>query len=115
MQQNSKLEDRDQFYKSLDTIYLCFFVAIGISFIYFLLVQFLPKIMNYAAVIVGGIIVLVTAVLLFLYKTHQTTLKIIAGVILLLFLLVIIMTILKNNDSWRMHAIFLKYSTKMIK
>lgn len=85
---------------SLDTIILCFFVAFGVSIIYFLLVQFLPKPMNYAAVIVGGLAILATAVCLFLYKTDQKILKIIAGIILLIILLLIIMTVFKNRDSW---------------
>lgn len=71
--------------------------------------------MNYAAVIAGGIAILVTAVCLFLYQTEEKVLKIIAAVILLLVLLLILMTVLKNTDSWRMHSIFLKQATIMIK
>ena len=83
--------------------------------VYFILVQFLPKIMNYAAVILGGVIILVTAIILFFYPTNISGLKILAGLILLLFLLLIIFTIFKNTDSWRMHSIFLKHSTHAIK
>lgn len=64
---NSKLKNRISFMNSLDTIVLCFFVALGVSIIYFLLVQFFPKPMNYAAVIVGGLAILATAICLFFY------------------------------------------------
>ena len=67
--ENSKLKNRNDFYNSLDTIVVCFFIALGVSIIYFLLVQFLPKKMNYVAVIVGGLAILVTAFCLFFYQT----------------------------------------------
>lgn len=100
---------------SLDTIVLCFFVALGISIVYFLLVQFLPKGMNYVSVVVGGIIIVITAICLFFYNTQQTILKVVAGIALILLFLLIIMTVFKNRDSWRMHGIFLSHSTRIIK
>ena len=83
--------------------------------LYFVLVQLLPKIMNYAAVFVGCIIIFATIICVFTYNTPQTSLKNLAGVVLIIILIVILLTVCKNRDSWRMHAIFLKYATYMIK
>lgn len=70
--------------------------------------------MNYAAVALGMIIILASAVCVFLYRTSQTTVKTVMAICLIFVLLIVLLTICKNNDSWRMHAIFLSHSTKMI-
>ena len=78
-------------------------------------VQCLPTFMNYAAVALGMVIILASAICVFLYRTSQHTAKLVLASCLIFVLLIILMTICKNNDSWRMHAIFLSYSTKMVK
>lgn len=94
---------------------LCFFIACGISLLYMFLVQCIPNFMNYAAVGLGIIVILGSAICVFLYRTSQHTVKTVLAVCLLFVLLIILLTICKNNDSWRMHSIFLSYSTKMIR
>lgn len=71
--------------------------------------------MNYVAVILGSIMILATIVCVFLYNTSQSTAKVLVGIILVVILVIIFLTVCKNPDSWRMHGIFLKYSTQMIK
>ena len=70
--------------------------------------------MNYLAVALGSIVILVTAICVFLYNSDQHTAKLVIGICLLFVLLIILLTVCKNTDSWRMHAIFLKYSTNLI-
>jgi len=67
--ENSQLEGRDLFYKSIDTVIICFFTALGFSLLYLLLVQFLPRIMNYAAVILGWLVILAFTICIFAYQT----------------------------------------------
>lgn len=112
--ENAQLADRDSFYNSLDTIVLSFFVALGFSLVFMLFVQFLPKIMNYATVGVGMVAILVTTICVFLYRTSQVTVQTVIGICLIVVLVIILLTICKNTDSWKMHAIFLSYATKMI-
>ena len=78
------------------------------------LVQCLPKPMNYVTVAVGIIAILVTTICVFLYDTPQQTAKIVIAVCLIVVLIIILLTICKNTDSWKMHAIFLSYATKML-
>ena len=93
---------------------MSFFVALLVSLVYMLLVQCVPSIMNYLVVALGCVMIVAAAVCVFLYRTPATAMKNIIGIILLCVLLIIIMTICKNTDSWRMHSIFLSYSTKML-
>lgn len=115
LMRNSELNSRDSFYNSIDTIVLSFFVALGFSILYFLLVQCFPTVMNYAAMVVGLIVIVATIICIFTYQTENPGVKIAAGVILIIVFIVIVMTVLKNKDSWDMHRIFLKYSTVMVK
>ena len=62
--------DRDSFFNSLDTIVLCFFLALIASLIFMILVQCLPGIMNYATIAIGIIAILISAVCVFLYHTN---------------------------------------------
>lgn len=71
--------------------------------------------MNYAAVIVGCLIILATIICVFTYNTTETGVKNFTGIVLVIILVVILLTVCKNRDSWRMHAIFLKYATYVIK
>ena len=111
---NAQLNNRNSFYNSLDTIVISFFVALGFSFLFMILVHCLPKIMNYATVAAGIIAILATIICVFLYQTEQQTAKLIIGICLIVVLVIIVLTICKNTDSWKMHAIFLSYATKMI-
>lgn len=110
----SNLADRNEFYHSIDTIKLSFVVAIGASFLFMLAVQCFPAFMNYFTLVLGCIAILISAVCVFLYRTSQHPIKEIIAAVLLCILLIILLTICKNTDSWRMHSIFLSYSTKMI-
>lgn len=102
-------------YKSLDTIILCFFVALGFSILYMVLVQFFPKGMNYAAVILGWLAILASAICLFTYNTSENIFRTIVGLLLILILIIIAVTFIKNQASLKIHGIFLNYSTKFIK
>ena len=53
LEENSNLSHRNNFMRSLDVIFICMAIALGISIIYMLAVQFIPEMMNYAAVLAG--------------------------------------------------------------
>lgn len=111
----SDLENRQLLYNSLDTIMLCFFVALGCSLLFFILVQFLPKIMNYVVIALGMITILASGVCLFYYETTFTTFKIVLGCLLVLSFIIIVFLIIQNMDSIRMYGIFLQASTQFVK
>jgi hypothetical protein len=101
------------FFNSIDTIKLSALVALACSVVYFLLVQFLPKIMNFI-VSIGGILMLIAIIIcVFLYKTDFTAIKISLGVLLLFLLLLSSLTIIKHWNSVSLYSIYLKWSTKM--
>jgi len=66
---NSNLNHRDNFMRSLDVIMICMAIAAGASVIYMLLVQFFPRFMNYAAIILGTLAMIALLVCCILYKT----------------------------------------------
>ena len=90
-------------------------VGLGVSLVYFLLVQRIPVQMNYATIIVGGLALLGTGVTLFFYRTDQTWLIIPVAIFVILVLMLIVTTIACNRDSWQMHSKFLKYSASAIR
>lgn len=109
----SDLQGRNSFYNSLDTVILSLFVALGVSFIFFIIVQCLPKIMNYLVVVVGLVIFVAVIICIFTYGTNYTGFKIALGIVLLILLLLIVCGICKNREAIRVHGIFLSYGTKV--
>lgn len=109
------MQNRDVLYNSLDTIILCFFVALGFSIIYMLAVQFFPEVMNFVAIVLGSLVILACAICLFTYGISDSIFRIVVGCVLILFIIVIAITFFKNRDSLKIHGIFLKHSTKFIR
>ncbi len=105
---NAGLADRNKIYNSFDTILISLLTSLLAALIFFLLVQFFPKTMNYATVIGGVVVLLATLVCISTYPSDQVGVKIALGVTMGLLLIIILISCWQNRDSLRMNTIFLR-------
>lgn len=66
---NAKLDRRLVFFNSYYTLVMCLGLAVGVSILFALLVQFIPKIMAWMTIYASLFFLIGLAVILFLYKT----------------------------------------------
>lgn len=111
----TNLRDRNVVYNSIDVIVLSFYISLVVSIIYFLLVQFFPTKMIYIGTIAGFIMLLAAIICLAFYQTHHTTVKVIVLILMIGLLIFAVLSTCKNPNSLRMHSIFLKWSTVVLK
>ena len=104
LEENTKMNFRSSYSVSRDSLILCGLIAIGISSVFFLLVQTFPKQMNYIDLLLGGIEALVGAITLFFNNGDYKVLKILGG----LFLLLNVLLILKKLNVSGVHGQFLE-------
>lgn len=115
LETQAKLSDRNYFYNSFNTLLICLGIAVVLSIIFLILVQFFPKPMSQAVVYLGFLIVLAVAVLIFLYPTSNTTGQIVVGIILAILAILILATILCHRSSIKICGAFLAESTRFVK
>lgn len=97
------------------TIKYAIFFAIGFSFIFMVLVQFFPLIMNYATIILGIISMFGLTICVIIYPSDvSSTAKIIAILCMILAIFIIGLTVYRNKSSWGINGIFLEYSSKFL-
>jgi hypothetical protein len=88
---------------------------LGLGLLYVVLVQFLPRIVNYIAVIGGGLALLAFGIHLFLYPNAKYALiKQIWAVIAIVAGLVLILAAWFYRAQMRINSIFLYHSTRLI-
>ena len=71
------------------------------------MVQFLPKFMNYAAIILGTLSMIALCVLIALYHTEYTASKWICFAVLLILVLITVFEVFFNSKAWAIHGILL--------
>lgn len=101
------------FFNQINRILLCAIVAVAVSILYCFLVQLIPMAMNYFSVIIGLIIMFTVLIITFLYPSSRA-LKICVLTILLLMIIMIIFIVVQNKGNLKYHAVFLKYSARMV-
>jgi hypothetical protein len=109
-------ESKDVYYNSVQVVKKAMLGVIVISFLYMLLVQCFPRVMNRVAV-VGGLICLVgLAVCIMIRSTEGSsdTIKLIAFGITVVILLIVVCTFAGNWRSWGLNGVYLDYSTKFL-
>lgn len=86
-----------------------------VSFVYMLLVQCLPKIMNRVGVVLGVLSIIGLAITVLLYKSsiNAATRYIVFGLIVLFFL-IMICVFAKHSRTWGLYGIFLEYASKFV-
>lgn len=90
------------------------FIALGLSIIYLLFVQYLPVIMNYFTIVAGVVIMVAVAICLIFYQTDYVASKWIIFAIILFLIIVTVKTIFLNRNNWTVHKIFLRRSTDTV-
>jgi len=96
---NAKLRDRNIFFNSSDAIKMCAWISIIFALVYFLLVQFFPKVINKFVLYVGCGVIFVLVILTFVYNTPYTGPKILVGIILVLLLIFVVVTVFLFSKS----------------
>ena len=94
---------------------MSFYISLVVSIIYFLLVQFFPTKMIYFGTIAGLVMLLAATICFLFYKTNHTAVKAIVCIVMIVVLLFALLSTWKNPNSLRMHSIFLKWSTVVLK
>jgi len=98
---------------SIDVVFLCCFLAGGLSILYLLLTQFFPKIMNIFAVYIGIFFTLGLTICFFTYDSNSPW-KIPIGIALLIAFVILVFNLCKNGNTLKIHGVFLDASTKML-
>ncbi len=119
--QNKALQDKmgdyskSLYYNSVRTIFRALVITAVASFIFMLLVQCIPKIMFWFAVIVGtlSLIGLATTIILYPSEIGNLTRFIVFGLTALI-LIIVLVSICGNAGSLRYNIIFLEYSSKFV-
>lgn len=112
---NTKLQARNIFFNSQDAITMCSWISIIFALVFFVLVQFLPKIISRYVLYAGCGILFLLIILTFTYSTPYTKPKILVGLLLICFLIIVGITIFLFQKSIDLNGIFLEYSTKFVK
>ena len=79
-----------------------------------LLAQFIPRIMNYTAIILGTLVMVGLCVCLALYPTKYTAAKWICFVVFLVPVLIIIFKVFFNSKVWAVNGILLEEASRMV-
>jgi phosphate/sulfate permease len=69
--------------------------------------------MNYIVLALGILTLLAASICVFTYSTTHSTVKLLIGICLLLILVFLLLEAFKHRDSLKLHAIYLKWSTKL--
>jgi hypothetical protein len=89
----SRLDQRNIFFNSNDTLFISVIVALVLALIYVFCVQFFPKPVNNYILYAGVVILFILAICTFAYPSITAKPKIVIGLIMLGFLLVVALTI----------------------
>lgn len=71
--------------------------------------------MNYAVAALGCLMIIASVICIILYNTDQNFARALLLIVLIGILLIIGASAYRYQSSWRMHAIFLEYSTNCVK
>lgn len=81
---------------------------------FLLSVQFMPKITNYAVVVLAIAFLIASIICIATYQTSQTSILILEATLLGVLLAIILINVFRGFKSWKMYSLFLTYSTKVV-
>ena len=110
---NAELEEKYIFINSIDTVFLCCFLALGLSIIYAILAHCFPKFMNTAAVYVGIIFTLGLTICFFTYNS-SSPMKIPLAICFLIIFILLVFNLIVNKKTFEMHGVYLEAASKML-
>lgn len=109
---DADLENRSLFFKSFNVLLLSLGFSIGLSLLFFFLVNSCPSITLKVTIYLSIAVTLALSVVLFLYKTENKTSKIIIGIFIVVLLVLIVMSTIGFYKAFNLSGIFLKEGTK---
>lgn len=108
------MEQKYVLINSIEVISSCCLFSLGLSVLFVILTQFLPKFINFIAVY-GGIILLFALIICFFVYDSKVSAKIPLGIVLLVIFAILVLNLIKNRKTFSMYGIFLEAATKMLK
>ena len=112
---NAGLTDQEAILSSVDSLKIALLVAAALSLLFFILVQCFPTFANYSIVGAALLSLLTTTILLLTLESSQPLLKTLLVIFFVVLILLIGLSLIRNMQSLRMHAIFLKFATDVVK
>lgn len=112
---SSKLSGRDQFYNSIDTITLCFYLSLAYCVVYLGCVQLFPKNTTYLIAVLGCLMMVASCICIAVYDSNQVLAKCLVILALLTIFFIIVGSAFRYQSSWRIHAILLAYSKNLVR
>lgn len=114
----SDVWQRAGFIESYDTIMVCALASLVVGLVYMVSVQFCPKVMHYAGIILGGLAPIGLGVWILLHRSHYFEglkgLRITIATILLICGTIMLLCLIMFRRYLRVSSVFLQYSTKFI-
>lgn len=111
----SKLAERNIFFNSQDSLITCSLLSALLALIYFIVVQFFPKIVNRFILYIGIGILFILVICTWAYPTTHIKSKVIVGLILLFLLAIVALTVFFFKQAVKANGVFLHQATKFIK
>lgn len=108
---DAHLEKRMVFFNSFRVLLICLGIAVGLSLIYFILVEFLANSLKMVIIILGMVVLLVVGVLLLFYG-HVHTLQVVLCVILLITFFACLASLFMLKGSIKLGGLFLEEATR---
>lgn len=99
---------RDLYYNSMETIGYSLMIVGALSIVYMFLVQFLPRIMNRVAVVVGAVALVAFTISVAAYPSElNTPLRWVVFAFAVIFVLILVCVMAKYFQTWGMNGIYL--------
>ena len=115
---NSQLFNRRGFLNSWDSIRFCAVLAVVAGLVYLILVQLCPQVMNWIAIVGGGLASIALGVVLIFYKSiyynGMDTGRIILAVFFILVGLYILISACIKTRQIRLNGVFLDHASRMV-
>ena len=107
------MDRRLVFFNSYYTLVMCLGLAVGVSILFALLVQCIPKIMAWFTIYASLLVLIGLAVVLFFYKTENPSKMYISIALALLFIVILASTCMYSKQT-EIGGLFLAQGTKFI-
>ncbi len=114
----TQLFERANFIQAYDTICICVVAAVVMGIAYMVMVQICPGVLNYVAIVFGGLSAIAFGVLLILNSSpevvHHPRLRLAVAVIAIVIGVILLIGGIINRRYLRVSGVFLRYGTRFV-
>ena len=102
------------FFNQINSIFISALIAVGLSILFLIAVQFFSSFMNNFVIIAGLAMIILMVIFTVLQKNINMTILIIFSIVMVALFVIIMLGAFKSRQCFDLHGIFLKYATKVI-